>query len=69
MTPDVQRDAAVTDQERDAVRKALNAVLINVPRDVEEVLGPFLDWCRDHIEEIEAVAVLELGKVLVAPPA
>jgi hypothetical protein len=69
MALDVPRDAATTQQEQDDVRAALTAMLTNVPQDVEEVLGPFLRWCRDHIDEIEAIAFFELVKASVGPRA
>jgi hypothetical protein len=59
----------MTEQDQDDVRAALTAMLTNVPPDVEEVLGPFLHWCREHIDEIEAIAFLELMKVSLARPA
>jgi hypothetical protein len=60
MSVGVRRDAATFNQEQDEVRTALTELFTNVPRDVEEVVGPFLRWCRDHIEEIEAIAFGEL---------
>jgi hypothetical protein len=62
------REVAMTEQDQDDVRAALTEMLTNVPQDVEEVLGPFLHWCRDHIDEIEALAFLELVKESVSRP-
>jgi hypothetical protein len=69
VTLGVRREASTTKQEQEDVRSALAEMLTNVPQDVEEVLGPFLHWCRDHIDEIEAIAFLELMKASVEPPA
>jgi hypothetical protein len=64
----LRRDAATLNQEQDDVRAALPELLTSVPPDVEEVVGPFLPWCRNHIEENEAIAFLELGRESAGAP-